>query len=946
MEALANALLRRNVAVCVVLFCLATCGLLGAFASGVEQDDDVLAFLPQGNPDVALFYDINRRFGGLDVALVGLDIPKLFERESLEQLQAATEAINDIPDVAYALSIANLEDPINDPYEGLTLRTLVSDIPQTPEAEAALRAHVMAQDHVVGTLVSPEGDAAMIYCFLAADVDQRGTAKAIKRAVEKHIPSVDKYWGGAPFVSTWIFDTTAADMDRLTPWAVAAIMLLLLVTFRDLRGSLLALGSTGMGIAVAHGLMAVLDVQYNIVLSSMPIILFAVGSAYSIHILTHYYAHEAQCGRDEAIRRTLTGIGPTVLAAGLTTVAGLLSFVAMDITPMRNFGIFTAIGIFATLLLSVTFVPAVLRLAGPHRKHADWAGTGLMVKLAGFSARHHRLVRVGVVLLCLTAGGLVTQVKARMDTAAFFNEGSPPDLADRFLAEEFGGSQFIQILFKADLGEPAILRELQFLADELSGTPHVSGSVHVASAVAQANEVMEKIRRIPDSAPKVGTLLSFMASNRAVSQLVSADRKEALLQLKLSTSKAEEAEEALAVVEAIVRERSTKRWTIGQNAERNRERIIARLDTLLEASGQGLSRSAIRGALDALERRVSPAKIKAALGVHMVSAEFLTPIPSEPEDGTSRLIDAVVALGPGASDEALTSAIATALQLEEDDDLILDLLFSLGTPLEEIWAHQTSLSLADTFVLATGLQLPDGPLGERIHRSIAGALWDLGRSTILVLATAASSTSSSSDDGSTGAEPFKIDLAVSGLPVLHRGLSASVNDNQWRSLGLALALVLIVMMGLFRSVSSGLLAAVPTFVTLLLVYGLMGGRGVSLDIGTSMLASLIIGAGVDYAVHMLAAWRTPQESPDDLSAAAEFAARTTGPAIWTNAGMVAAGFFILTLGDARPLQNVGLLTASAMLLAALATFLAIPAFAQKRSYRQASELHAQAEIGT
>jgi hypothetical protein len=529
-----------------------------------------------------------------------------------------------------------------------------------------------------------------------------------------------------------------------------------------------------------------------------------------------------------------------------------------------------------------------------------------------------------------------------MDTAAFFNEGSPPDLADRFLAEEFGGSQFIQVLFKADLGQPAVLRELQFLADELSRTPHVSGAVHVASAVAQANEVMEKIRRIPDSAPKVGTLLSFMASNRAVSQLVSADRSEALLQLKLSTNKAEEAEEALAVVEAVVEARSSQRWTVGRNVARNQERTVARLETLLRASGKELSRSVIRGALDALDHRVSPAKIKAALGVHMVSAEFLTPIPPQPEGGTIRLIDAVVALGPGASEEALSAAIATALQLEEDDDLILDLLFSIGTPVEEIWAHQTSLSLADSFLLATGVPLPPGPLGERIRRSVAGTLWDLGRSTLLVPSPAPSS----SKDTSEGPEPFTIGLAVSGLPVLHRGLSASVNDNQWRSLGLALALVLIVMMGLFRSVSSGLLAAVPTFVTLLLVYGLMGARGVSLDIGTSMLASLIIGAGVDYAVHMLSAWRTPKNSDGDLAAAAEFAARTTGPAIWTNAGMVAAGFFILTLGDARPLQNVGLLTASAMLLAALATFLAIPAFAQKRSYSKASAQDTQAEIGT
>ena len=105
---------------------------------------------------------------------------------------------------------------------------------------------------------------------------------------------------------------------------------------------------------------------------------------------------------------------------------------------------------------------------------------------------------------------------------------------------------------------------------------------------------------------------------------------------------------------------------------------------------------------------------------------------------------------------------------------------------------------------------------------------------------------------------------------------------------------------------------------------------IRLDIGTSMLASLIIGAGVDYGVHLMSAWRSPPDG--SLADAAELAGRFTGPAIWTNALTVAAGFFVLTLGEARPLQNVGGLTASAMFCAALITFLAIPALARKRVY--------------
>jgi len=52
--------------------------------------------------------------------------------------------------------------------------------------------------------------------------------------------------------------------------------------------------------------------------------------------------------------------------------------------------------------------------------------------------------------------------------------------------------------------------------------------------------------------------------------------------------------------------------------------------------------------------------------------------------------------------------------------------------------------------------------------------------------------------------------------------------------------------------------------------------------------------------------------------------------------MVAAGFFVLTLGEARPLKHVGTLTAVAMVVASLSTFLLVPIFAKKHEYVAAS----------
>ena len=65
MDWLARLLTRRGAAWAVVAICLTLSGVGGLYATQVEHDDDLLAFLPEGNADVAAFKDINQRFGGL-----------------------------------------------------------------------------------------------------------------------------------------------------------------------------------------------------------------------------------------------------------------------------------------------------------------------------------------------------------------------------------------------------------------------------------------------------------------------------------------------------------------------------------------------------------------------------------------------------------------------------------------------------------------------------------------------------------------------------------------------------------------------------------------------------------------------------------------------------------------------------------------------------------------
>ncbi|MBW2527193.1 MAG: MMPL family transporter, partial [Deltaproteobacteria bacterium] len=682
MEALGRQLTRKPVAWATVLVAVALSAVGAVYASQVDQDDDLLAFLPKDNPEVAAFDEINERFGGLDVALVGIPVDDPFQPAFLTTLREVTRELDTLSDVDHALSLTSVEDFRPDPAGGIRADYLVGEIPETAEEKAALRQLVMSRDHVVGNLISADGKAVTIYCFAAHGADTRAFAGQVREVVERGFPEHTKYWGGAPFISTYIYDLTQKDMDRLIPWAVAVIVLIIVLSFRDVLGAALALLSTGMGIAISRGLMGLFGVKANIVLSSMPVILFAVGSAYGIHILVRYYATVRDRDPDQALVATMADIGPTVLAAGLTTVAGLLSFVTMDIAPMRSFGLFTAIGILATLILALTFIPAVVRLLGlKGRRPAEGPLSRALVRVVRFAHGRRRAFAAGLLLVGAAAALTAGRVEARMENAAFFSAGSPPDQAERFLRERFGGSTFLQIEIEGDMADPQVLREVQRTADELAVLPHVSSVNHIGKVLGLVNESMTDERRLPTTTEQVQTLYRFLQGRSAVRQLGTDDRRYAMLLVKIDTDRFEDVETLLGAVERWAAEQAIRSYRIVDLEEPSEQGqawldgvVRARLTAHLHDQGMPLAdgaRQKLPEALASLNATADRAAMSKRLAAYLHSDESILE-PSQ-KDLVEPLTKALVAVGPQPSDEQRLGAIAEALERDEDDALVEDL---------------------------------------------------------------------------------------------------------------------------------------------------------------------------------------------------------------------------------------------------------------------------------
>lgn len=92
---------------------------------------------------------------------------------------------------------------------------------------------------------------------------------------------------------------------------------------------------------------------------------------------------------------------------------------------------------------------------------------------------------------------------------------------------------------------------------------------------------------------------------------------------------------------------------------------------------------------------------------------------------------------------------------------------------------------------------------------------------------------------------------ISGRIAVNDGWMSQLADNHFRGLGLAVALVLLTTILVFRSVHLALLAMVPVLFGVISVYAVMGALGIDIAPATSMTAAIATGLGIDFGIHLI-----------------------------------------------------------------------------------------------
>ena len=177
----------------------------------------------------------------------------------------------------------------------------------------------------------------------------------------------------------------------------------------------------------------------------------------------------------------------------------------------------------------------------------------------------------------------------------------------------------------------------------------------------------------------------------------------------------------------------------------------------------------------------------------------------------------------------------------------------------------------------------------------------------------------------------KYTVRVTGSAYTPVVMDRYVVTGQISSIISSVVMVWLLCMIIFRSVIGGFITIIPLSLTVLINFAAMGFLGIPLEVGTSIVANVAVGIGVDYAIHFLTRFRyefnalnLPNTYEGFFRAAVETAI-SSGQAILFNAMSVAIGFLVLVFSTFVPLIRLGALVAAVMFISSFGSMVLLPA---------------------
>ena len=311
-------------------------------------------------------------FGSDDAIMVMVRADDVFKPEVLQGIERLGKRLEqEVPYADEVTSLMTAEIPIGTEDSIEIKNPFENGIPSDPAELEAKKKFILSRESICDNLVS--ADAKETWVILSLENYEGGmefAAEGIARYAQKVVLDEAKKANGAYELKP--MGMSYSEMEEndviehetkirvLSGFVVMILCLLLFV--RSLRGVIVPLLATTVGIGSVLGLSAHLGIVADSNMVTLPILLgMALSVGYSVHYVNSFRMHFRRTGlRKDSVVKAVEESGWPILFTVITTMASLVSFLFAGIEPIRWMGGASTAIVFAVYLYVILLIPILM----------------------------------------------------------------------------------------------------------------------------------------------------------------------------------------------------------------------------------------------------------------------------------------------------------------------------------------------------------------------------------------------------------------------------------------------------------------------------------------------------------------------------------------------------------------------------------------------------------
>jgi uncharacterized protein len=511
----------------------------------LQIDPSLERLLPSDDAAAGVLSRLRTQFGDTDPLLLTVRLPQVFSVEGLAAVDQLTQRLQAVPGVRDVVSLATVPNLLAE-EDVLDVGSFTRQAQENPDSIPRMADQLAANPLYAGTLVADEGRVTALLLSLdgvdAETFRREGYAQRLREAAT--VPGVEALaLTGAMVVQAATTEALLRTLAETVPTIFAIILLLLLLAFRCLKTTLVTALAISLGLLWTLAVLSVLGRPLNMVSVIVPPLILTLGLSYAVHLLAEFFSVDSETDTVDGRLRSLRRASLPLVLCGATTAAGFAALGVSEIPAVREFALLSALGVMISILLVLSFLPAMLGLLHCGKPQGQWSlrlAQGAASRIAALTQRHRSLILILAAASMAVSGLAALQIRS----GAEYIQNFAPDTEVRrdfeSISGALGGATLVTLYletFVADaLTQPELIREIDSLQRWLLEQPEVGSAVsyvdHLKLLHQSLNDGDPAWFRIPDTAAAVKQILLFGGSD-ALKRVVDPGLRSAVMSVRL-----------------------------------------------------------------------------------------------------------------------------------------------------------------------------------------------------------------------------------------------------------------------------------------------------------------------------------------------------------------------------------------------------------------------------